>query len=92
MEIDLTSYGIRSRCTELETMSEIVLELALMKPRFKSGSCGGTQSYTGHTGRSWSVMVGAAVHSGAIKAIRIVIVGGWYLGRSKSTWKGNRGA
>ena len=79
MEIDLTSYGIRSRCTELETMSEIVLELALMKPRFKSGSCGGTQSYTG---RSWSVRVGAAVHSGAIKAIRIVIVGGWYLGRS----------
>ena len=79
MEIDLTSYGIRSRCTELGTMSEMVLELALMKPRFKSGSCGGTQSYTG---RSWSVMVGAAVHSGAIKAIRIVIVGGWYLGRS----------
>ena len=50
-----------------------------MKPRFKSGPCGGTQSYTG---RSWSVMVGAAVHSGAIQVIRIVIVGGWYLGRS----------
>ena len=79
MEIDLTSYGIRSRCTELETTSEIVLELTLMKPRFKSGSCGGTQSYTG---RRWPVMVGAAVHSGAIQVIRIVIVGGWYLGRS----------